>query len=125
MVVTSSPIEIADLHVDPICVSAKYVVEATGHPLEVLRKVVEKTDLVLNTPSGGIEGERSMNADMGERALAENTLEIVDGLFVTGMAANAAMGSHRMGAVFGGMLLSGRLAAERIHRKLSDSSGDS
>lgn len=120
VVVTSSPIEIADLHVDPICISAKFVIEATGHPLEVLRKVVEKTDLVLNTPSGGIEGERSMNADMGERALAENTVEIVDGMFVTGMAANAAMGSHRMGPVFGGMLLSGRLAAERIHRKLSE-----
>ena len=120
VVVTSSPIEIAGLHVDPVCISAKYVIEATGHPLEVLRKVVKKTDLVLNTPSGGIEGERSMNADMGERALAENTIEIVPGLFVAGMAANATMGAHRMGPVFGGMLLSGRLAAERIHQKLSD-----
>jgi thiamine thiazole synthase len=28
------------------------------------------------------------------------------------MAANAVFGSHRMGAIFGGMLLSGRRAAE-------------
>ncbi len=122
VVVTSSPIEIAELHVDPVCISAKYVIEATGHPLEVLHKVVKKTDIKLATPSGGIEGERSMNADLGEKALAENTIEIAPGLFVTGMAANAAMGSHRMGPVFGGMLLSGRLAAEKIHRTLiSDS----
>lgn len=114
IVVTSSPIEMAGLHVDPVCISAKYVIEATGHPLEVLKKVVEKTDLRLATPSGSIEGEKSMNADLGENALASNTIEIVPGLFVAGMAANAAMGSHRMGPVFGGMLLSGKLAAERI-----------
>lgn len=114
IVVTSSPIEMAGLHVDPVCISARYVIEATGHPLEVLGKVVEKTDLRLATPSGNIEGEKSMNADLGENALASNTVEIVPGLFVAGMAANAAMGSHRMGPVFGGMLLSGRLAAERI-----------
>ncbi len=118
VVVTSSPIEIAGLHVDPVCISAKYVIEATGHPLEVLRTVVKKTGLRLRTPSGGIEGERSMNADMGERALAENTVEIVPGLFVTGMAANAAMGAHRMGPIFGGMLLSGRIAAVKIHTLL-------
>lgn len=120
VVVTSSPIEIAELHVDPVCISAKYVVEATGHPLEVLNKVVKKTNIRLSTPSGGIEGERSMNAELGERALAENTIEIAPRLFVTGMAANAAMGSHRMGPVFGGMLLSGKLAADKIDTMLSN-----
>jgi len=118
VVVTSSPIEIAGLHVDPVCFSAKYVIEATGHPLEVLHTVIEKTGFTLSTPSGGIEGEKSMNADMGEMALAENTIEIVPGLFVAGMAANAAMGAHRMGPVFGGMLLSGKIAAEKIHTLL-------
>ena len=42
----------------------------------------------------------------------ENTRQICPGLLVAGMAANAVFGSPRMGAIFGGMLLSGRKAAE-------------
>lgn len=118
VVVTSSPIEMAALHVDPVCISARFVIEATGHPLEVLHKVVSKTDLRLATPSGGIEGEKAMNAELGEKILADNTVEIAPGLFVAGMAANAAMGAHRMGAIFGGMLLSGKIAAEKIDKLL-------
>ncbi len=114
IVINSSAIESTGLHVDPVSISAKYVVEATGHPLEVLKKVQEKTGIKLATPSGRIEGERSMNAELGERAVVENTIEIAPGLFVTGMAANAAMGACRMGPVFGGMLLSGQKVAEDI-----------
>ncbi len=118
VVINSSPIEIAQLHVDPISISAKYVIEATGHPLEVLKKVQEKCDVRLNTPSGRIEGEKSMNASLGEKAVVENTVEIAPGLFVAGMAANAAMGAFRMGPIFGGMLLSGKYVAEQIDAAL-------
>jgi len=119
VVIIWSAIEIAELHVDPISISARFVLEATGHPLEVIKKVVKKCDLKLNTPSGDIEGERSMNAELGEEAILENTLEVAPGLFVAGMAANAVMGSFRMGPIFGGMLLSGRKAAEEIDKRLS------
>jgi thiamine thiazole synthase len=48
----------------------------------------------------------------------ENTKEVYPGLFVIGMAATAAYGSHRMGPIFGGMLLSGRKAAQEILGRL-------
>jgi thiazole biosynthesis enzyme len=111
-------IELAHLHVDPVSVSARYVVDASGHEMSVLHKVLDKTDVKLKTPSGGLEGEKSMNAELGETAITENTIEIAPGLFVAGMAANAAMGAHRMGPIFGGMLLSGQKAAEDIDRLL-------
>ncbi len=53
-----------------------------------------------------------MWADMGEKEIIQNTREIYPGLIVTGMAANTVFGSPRMGAIFGGMLLSGKKAAE-------------
>ena len=118
VVINNSAIETAGLHVDPITVAAKYTIEATGHPLEVLKKVEDKCNIRPNTPSGKIEGERSMNADMAENVIEDNTIEIAPGLFVAGMAANAAMGSHRMGPIFGGMLRSGKKAAEEIDARL-------
>jgi sulfide-dependent adenosine diphosphate thiazole synthase len=53
-----------------------------------------------------------MWAEKGEADLVNNTIEVYPGLIVTGMAANAVLGSPRMGAIFGGMLISGRRAAE-------------
>ena len=53
-----------------------------------------------------------MWADVGEKALVENTIEVYPGLIVAGMAANAVLGSPRMGPIFGGMLISGKQAAK-------------
>ncbi|HON77179.1 MAG TPA: ribose 1,5-bisphosphate isomerase, partial [Spirochaetota bacterium] len=44
----------------------------------------------------------------------ENTREICPNVYVAGMSANAAFGGPRMGPIFGGMLLSGKKAAELI-----------
>ena len=118
VVINNSAIETAGLHVDPISIAAKFVIEATGHPLEVLKKVQAKCDVRLETPSGKIEGERSMNAELAEKVIEDNTIEIAPGLYVAGMAANAAMGSFRIGPIFGGMLLSGKKVAEDIDARL-------
>ena len=52
--------------------------------------------------------------------MAENTKEVFPGLIVSGMAANAAFGGPRMGPIFGGMLLSGKRAAEIIIERLRE-----
>lgn len=112
-----SAVDIAGLHVDPLTIEAKYCIEATGHPLEVCQIVQRKVGK-LNTPTGKIEGEKSMWADKSEKLVVENTKEVYPGLYVTGMAANAVFGAPRMGPIFGGMLLSGKKVAEDILAKL-------
>lgn len=120
LVINSSPVEIAGLHVDPVTIATRYVIECTGHDTEVLKRLVAKNDVVLNTSSGKIEGEKSLWAERAEANTVHNTQEVFPGVFVAGMAANATYGSYRMGPVFGGMLLSGEHVAEEIDRKLSE-----
>jgi len=114
LVVNWSPVEMAGLHVDPLSVMARQVIDTTGHDTEVLHVIARKADVRLNTPDGKLAGERSMWAEKAEQLTLENTREICPGVFVAGMAANAAFGGPRMGPIFGGMLLSGRKVAEII-----------
>ena len=107
LVLNWTSVDIAGLHVDPLVVRAKVVIDATGHASEVSHVVARKAGGKLD-----IKGEKSMWAEVGEKKIIDNTREVYPGLIVTGMAANAVMGSPRMGAIFGGMLLSGRRAAE-------------
>ncbi len=106
-------VQLAQLHVDPLAISSRVVIDATGHDAEVCRIVQRKVHgSSFPTPSGQVLGESSMWAERGEAALVENTREVYPGLIVAGMAANALFGGHRMGAIFGGMFLSGKRAAE-------------
>lgn len=114
LVIQWSPVEMSGLHVDPLTIRARAVVEATGHPAEVAKVLVAKAQVKLNTPSGGLEGERPMDATRGELAIVENTREIFPGVYAAGMVCNAVYGAPRMGPIFGGMLLSGRKVAELI-----------
>jgi len=118
VVINWSPVELANLPVDPLSVRSKFVVEATGHPLEVLKILEKKVDGKLFTKTGKIVGEKSMNAETGERTVVENTKEIYPNVFVVGMAANAAFGANRMGPIFGGMLQSGKKMAKLIMERL-------
>ena len=102
----------AKLHVDPLTIRAKMVIDATGHATEICHIVVNKLGGTLRTNSGGVSGEKPMWADVGEKEIIENTKEVYPGLIVAGMAANAVLGAPRMGPVFGGMLLSGKRAAK-------------
>lgn len=105
-----SAIPIAGLHVDPIALRSKAVVDATGHDAEILnivaRKIPESNMKVL--------GEGSMWAPEGEKFVVEKTCKVLPGLYVTGMAVNALFGGPRMGPIFSGMLLSGRKVAQLI-----------
>lgn len=107
------------MHVDPLSISAQYVLDATGHPCEVVSILRAKNPVRLNLPSNSLNHERSMNAAAGEKACVEYTSEIYPGLFVCGMAACGVSKSHRMGPIFGGMLLSGIKAAKLIAAKIS------
>jgi thiazole biosynthesis enzyme len=118
VVINWSAVMAAGLHVDPLTLGARFVVDATGHDSEICKVVQRKTGK-LSTPSGGIEGEKSMWAEVGERTVVENTVEVYPGLIVAGMAANAVLGAPRMGPIFGGMLLSGERAAQLILERLN------
>jgi thiamine thiazole synthase len=111
LVVNWSAVSWSKLHVDPLTVRCKVAVDATGHDAEVCRIVVSKIGPKLRTKTGEVMGEKSMWAERGEKEILKNTREVYPGLVVAGMTANAVLGSPRMGAIFGGMLLSGEKAA--------------
>lgn len=103
----------AGMQVDPLAFEARYVIDATGHGAELVRRL--RPDV---QPREG-----PLWAERGEREVVANTREVCPGLVVAGMAANAASGGHRMGPIFGGMLLSGERAAQLVEEGLSCSSG--
>ena len=114
LVVNWTAVEMAGLHVDPLTIAAKSIIDSTGHDMEVLSVISKKAGMAFNTATGGILGERSLWADRAERLTIENTKEICPNVFVAGMSANAACGGPRMGPIFGGMLLSGKRVADMI-----------
>lgn len=111
LVLNWSPVSTAKLHIDPLAIKANLVIDATGHDCEVCHLVTRKIGANLRTPTGNIPGEKPMWAEMAEKQVVENTKEVYPGLIVAGMAASAVFGLPRMGPIFGGMLLSGRRAA--------------
>jgi len=112
LVLNWSAVTLAGLHVDPLAMRSKVVIDATGHASEICHIVVNKLGAKLRTEGGGIMGEKPMWAEVAESKIKGNTKEIYPGLIVAGMAANAVCGAPRMGPIFGGMLLSGKRAAE-------------
>ena len=120
LVLNWTAVALAGLHVDPLAMRARVVIDATGHASEICRIVVNKLGARLRTESGKVMGEKPMWAEVGEQAILENTKEVYPGLIVAGMAANAVFGAPRMGPIFGGMLLSGKRAAEIALEKLHE-----
>ena len=118
LVLNWTSVEMANLHVDPITMRARYVVDATGHPAEVARIIERKSGIRLKTRSGKLMGEQSMWADVGEDTIVKNSKEACPGFYVCGMCANAVFGGPRMGPIFGGMLLSGEKVAKELLAKL-------
>lgn len=111
LVLNWSAVSLANLHVDPLVIKSKLVIDATGHDAEIFNLVVRKTGQKLETCTGGVVGEKPMWAEIAERETVAKTQEIYPGLIGVGMVVNAVYGLPRMGPIFGGMLLSGRKAA--------------
>ena len=118
LVLNWTAVEMARLHVDPISMAARFVVDATGHAAEVAHIVERKSGIALRTRTGKTVGEGSMWADVGEDTIVRNSKEVAPGLYVCGMCANAVCGGPRMGPIFGGMLLSGEKVAKELIKRL-------
>jgi len=90
---------------DPVPLETKVVIDATGHDASVAKKLVQRGMLKM-------AGEGALWINKSEDAVVEHTGEVYPGLIVTGMAVASVFGLPRMGPTFGGMLLSGKRAAE-------------
>ncbi len=113
VVINGTPILMSGLHVDPYCIAAKYTVDATGHPAEVVKMLKDRKPDILPRIREGF-----MDVDSGEKGVVEKAGEIYPGLFVAGMSVCAVYNLPRMGPIFGGMLKSGKSVAQQIVKKL-------
>ena len=111
VVVNDTAYKMANLHVDPLTFRSKVVMDSTGHEAIVLNCLAKRGLLAL-------KGEDMMNAQLGEQGVIDGTREVYAGLIATGMACAQFHGTPRMGPIFGGMLLSGKKAAEIAGEKL-------
>ncbi len=118
LVVNWTPVLREGMHVDPLMIMSKTVLEATGHDCMIAKLVARKNNVRLNTIDGQVAGECSLDVEVAERTTVENTKEIYPGLFVSGMASNGVSGAPRMGPIFGGMLMSGLKAANLMLEKI-------
>ena len=107
-------VTLSGLHVDPLFMESRAVVDATGHEASLVGILAKKN------PEFGIslKGEKSAFAKRSEEDVVRFTGRVVDGLYVAGMAVAALHGLHRMGPIFSGMLLSGKRVSEVIERDL-------
>ncbi len=91
--------------VDPVAIESKIVIDGTGHDAVVVESLVNCGVI----ESKGFDG---MWVARSEDALVEKTGEVYPGLIACGMVVATVHGLPRMGPTFGGMLLSGKKAAE-------------
>lgn len=118
VVINWNPVARLEMHVDPLVVMCRALIDGTGHPSEIVQKAVHKAGVVIDSPTGGILGEKPMWMEDGERTTVENTKCLYPGLYASGMAANNVQGGFRMGPIFGGMFKSGRKVAQIIANEL-------
>jgi len=114
VVVNNTSIRMAGFPVDPFCISSKYLVDATGHPAEVVSMLKRRKPELYPKELR----ESFMDVEKSEAGVVEKTMEVYPGLYVTGMSVCSTFNLPRMGPIFGGMLKSGRKVAELIKTKL-------
>ncbi len=109
--------QMSGLHVDPLFISAKAVVDATGHDAEILSVAARKIpELGISIP-----GEKSAYSEIAEELVVNNAGKVAPGLYTTGMAVCEIKALPRMGPIFGAMILSGKKVAEDIINDLHNS----
>ena len=116
VVVNSAPVEAAGhdvLHIDPIALESKIVVDATGHDATVIHHLHRH-----NCYQRPVPGNGAMWVARSEELVVENTGEVYPHCFVIGLAVAAVYGTPRMGPAFGSMLLSGRRGAQLVRKAL-------
>ena len=119
VVINWNPVARLEMHVDPIVVTTRALIDGTGHPSEIIKKAVNTAGVKIDSPTGGILGEKPMWMEDGERTTVENTKRLYPGLYASGMAANNVQGGFRMGPIFGGMFKSGRKIAQIVMQDLA------
>jgi len=112
VVANDTAYRMTNLHVDPLTFTSRLVMDSTGHEAIVTNCLAKRGILSL-------KGEDTMNAQLGEQGVIDGTREIYPGLIVTGMACAQFAGTPRMGPIFGGMLLSGKKAAQIASARLA------
>lgn len=100
------------IHVDPIALESKVVVDATGHDA-VIVDLLYRRNLYQRVPGNG-----PMWVARSEEEVINRTGEVYPNCFVVGLSVAAVHGTPRMGPAFGSMLLSGRFGADLIKKKL-------
>jgi thiamine thiazole synthase len=91
--------------VDPVSIESKIVIDGTGHDAEVVNALVRRGLMK-------VKGFGAMWVEKSEDAVVEHTGFAHPGLIVTGMSVSTVYGLPRMGPTFGGMLISGKKAAQ-------------
>ena len=69
-----TPVLREGLHVDPLNILAKVVVDGTGHDSEIAATVTRKNGIRLATETGGVIGERSLDVTSGEQEVVNGTV---------------------------------------------------
>lgn len=102
------------VHVDPIALESRVVVDATGHDAVALH-YLNKRGLYKNVPGNG-----AMWVEKSEQLVLDNTGEVYPNLFAVGLSVAAVYGTPRMGPAFGAMLMSGQIGADLIKKRLAE-----
>ena len=114
VVVNSASVRTLGLHVDPFCICARFVIDATGHSAELVSMLKARKPQLFPKELQ----EYFMNVEVSEAGVVEKTGEVYPGFYIAGMSVCDVFGLPRMGPIFGGMLKSGKKVAQLIKNKL-------
>ena len=114
VVIQWTPVIMSGIHVDPLMINARAVIDATGHDAEVINVAARKIPELNLAP----RGEKSMYTEKSERVVVELSGKVVDGLYAAGMSVASLYNLPRMGPIFSSMLLSGKKTADVVIRDL-------